>query len=391
MPYRFLIVGAGFSGSVLARELVSSMDCSIDIWDERDHLAGNCYTSEDKETGIMIHRYGPHIFNTDKKEIWDYFNKYSPLRPYVHRVKAMHNGKLYTLPVNLNTLQEFFGRKITAEEAPKLFDGLREKTIIHPANFEEQALSLIGKDFYYAFFYGYTKKQWGCEPRELPASIIKRLPIRFDTNDNYHLHPFTGIPENGYTDFVINLLNHPNIKVTLNRKFSSLEELGSGYDHVFYTGPIDAFFNYEFGRLSYRTLSFEQETITGDFQGCTQVNYTDEKVPYTRITEHKHFTPWKKFEKTVISREYSSEAANGDILYYPKRLKADKENLEKYMHLAEQFPNVSFLGRLGTYRYLDMQYVIEEAIDVVTDFKCSINSRIAPPQFPTVFRNGKKQ
>ncbi|MCO5286243.1 MAG: UDP-galactopyranose mutase [Chitinophagaceae bacterium] len=364
MPYRFLIVGAGFSGSVLARELVSRMDCYVEIWEERNHLAGNCFTSEDEETGIMVHRYGPHIFNTDKKEIWDYFNRYSPLRPYVHHVKAFHNNRLYPLPINLNTLNQFFGKEMNSREAALFLEDLGDHSITQPENFEEQALKLIGKELYEAFFYGYTKKQWGCEPRELPASIMKRLPIRFDTNDNYHLHPYTGIPEKGYTDFVKNLIDHPRIQVILNRKFVSLEETNSGFHHIFYTGPMDAYFNYAEGRLSYRTLRFEKEIRTGDFQGCTQVNYTDEMVPFTRITEHKHFTPWKKFEQTIIFREYSSEAMDGDVLYYPKRLKADKEKLEKYTQLTEKLSNVSFLGRLGTYRYLDMQHVIQEAIEM---------------------------
>ncbi|MCO6497390.1 MAG: UDP-galactopyranose mutase [Chitinophagaceae bacterium] len=379
MSYRFLIVGAGFSGSVLARELVSLMDCHIDIWDERAHLAGNCYTSEDEETGIMVHQYGPHIFNTDKKEIWDYFNKYSPLRPYVHHVQAMHKGKLYTLPVNLNTLQQFFGKKLSPEEAKNLLEAQRDKSITHPDNFEEQALSLIGKYLYYAFFYGYTKKQWGCEPRELPASVMRRLPVRFDHNDNYHLHPYTGIPEKGYTDFVKNLVDHPKINVTLNRKFTTLTDAGSDYDYIFYTGAIDRFFNYEFGALSYRTLRFEREILEGTYQGCTQVNFTDEDIPYTRITEHKHFTPWKTFDKTVIFKEYSSEAGTDDILYYPKRLKSDKEKLERYIKMAEELKNVSFLGRLGTYRYLDMQHVIQEALEFTKMFReALINNNTAP-------------
>lgn len=383
MGYRFLIVGSGFSGSVLARELVSKIDCHVEIWEERNHLAGNCYTSEDDETGIMIHHYGPHIFNTDDINIWEYFNKYSKLRSYIHRVKAMHQGRLYTLPVNLDTLSQFFGKKLSPNDAKLLLDNIRNKSIIHPKNFEEQALHLLGEDLYYAFFYGYTKKQWGCEPRELPASILKRLPIRFDHNHNYHLHQYTGIPEKGYTDFFNNILDHTDISVCLNKKFFWSESLASLFDHIFFTGSIDSFFNYREGILSYRTLTFEREVRNGDFQDCPQVNYCDEDIPFTRITEPKHFTPWKKFDKTIIFKEYSREAVKGDILYYPKRLKKDKEILNRYIILAHEIQKVSFLGRLGTYRYLDMQHVIKEAIDFSSQFTESLLENRKSPAFPS--------
>lgn len=382
MSYRFLIVGAGFSGSVLARELVSQIDCDVEVWEARDHVAGNCYTSTDEETGITIHRYGPHIFNTDKKEIWDYFNKFSSLRPYVHQVKAFHKGQLYPMPVNLNTLNQFFGRDFTPEAARALLEQAGDATIAHPQNFEEQAIRFLGKKLYEAFFYGYTKKQWGCEPRKLPASVLKRIPVRFDYDNNYHRYPYTGIPEKGYTDFVDQLIRHPRIRLILNRKFTTQAEISSRFDHLFYTGPIDRFFNEAAGRLSYRTLRFEKVVSNGDFQHCAQVNYCDLDVPYTRITEHKHFTPWKKFARTVIFKEYSSEAGKDDILYYPKRLRADKEMFEKYRSLAAHTPGVSFLGRLGTYRYLDMQHVIAEAIALAEKVSVAFKNVLSIPVFP---------
>jgi len=382
MRYRFLIIGAGFSGSVLARELVESMDCRVDIWEEREQIAGHCYTSIDEETGIMVHEYGPHIFNTDDKKIWDYFNVFSELRPYTHRVKAAYNGDLYSFPINLSTLNQFFHQTFSPQSASEFIRSLGDLTIGQPDNFEEAALQVIGRKLYDAFFYGYTKKQWGCEPRELPASVFKRLPIRTDYNDNYHKSRFTGIPVNGYTDFVRNLIGHPNISVTLDRKFYPNDSEILGYDHIFYTGPIDAYFNFEFGRLSYRTLKFEREIYEGNYQGCSQINYCDEDVPYTRITEHKYFTPWKKFEKTIIVKEFSSETGPGDIPYYPKRLPQDLERLKRYKEKAETLSKVSFLGRLGTYRYLDMQHVIAEALSYSQTFIQSIVGRACLPVFP---------
>lgn len=380
MSLRFQIIGSGLSGAALAQEFANKVDCHIDILEEKNHIAGNCFTSQDEETGIMIHRYGPHIFNTNNKEIWDYVNRLTTFRPYVHRVKAMHEEKVFSLPINLSTLNQFFEKTFNPETARSFLGELSDKSIVHPQNFEEQALRFLGKDLYHAFFYGYTKKQWGCEPKELPASILKRLPVRFDYNDNYHIAEYTGIPEMGYTHFVEKLLDHPSISVQLNRKYYR-EDVGS-YDHIFYTGPLDGYFNYELGRLGYRTLDFESEIHNGDYQGTAQMNYCDEKILYTRITEHKYFTPWKKFDKTIVSREYSKEAGLTDIPYYPKRLKTDKVLLEKYRSKAESLNNISFLGRLGTYRYLDMDDVIEESLGFSKAFIEAINRNEKPPVFP---------
>src|SRR5664279_4956031 len=222
MPAGFLIVGAGFSGAVLAHRLSQLIkDCIIDVIEEKAHIAGNCYTERDNETGIMVHRYGPHIFNTDKKEIWDFVNDFIELRPFAHRVKAISNGKVYSMPVNLHTINQFFGKTFSPQEAQRFLLTLAEKDIQDPQNFEEQALKFIGKDLYKAFFYGYTKKQWGCEPKELPASILKRLPVRFNYDDNYYNSTFQGIPKNGYTYIFEKMLAHPNIKVLLNTKFDA--------------------------------------------------------------------------------------------------------------------------------------------------------------------------
>jgi UDP-galactopyranose mutase len=381
MPSRFLIIGSGFSGAVLANELAKKIDCHIDIWEEREHIAGNCHTSRDEETGIMVHRYGPHIFNTDKKEIWDYVNSYAEFRPYVHRVKAMHKGNVYSLPINLSTINQLFGQTFTPQTARQFIDSLGDKTITNPQNFEEQALRFIGKELYQAFFYGYTKKQWGCEPSLLPASILKRIPVRFNYDDNYHNNIFTGIPVEGYTHLIEQLLDPPRIIVHLNKKFDPSQNV-SDYDHVFYTGPIDAYFNYEFGRLGYRTVTFEASTHEGDFQGTTQINFCDESVPHPRVTEHKHFSPWETHKKTIIFKEFSKETTENDIPYYPKRLKHDMELLFQYRQKANSLQKISFLGRLATYRYMDMHHVIGEALDFSKIFLEGLSSNEPLPVFP---------
>ena len=343
MPNKFLIIGAGFSGAVLANRLADQLDCSIDMFDERDHIGGNCYTKRDPETGIMVHQYGPHIFNTDKKEIWDFVNSFVEFRPYVHRVKAMSDGKIYSMPVNLHTINQFFNKSFTPVEAKLFLENLADNSITDPKNFEEQALRFIGRELYEAFFYGYTKKQWGCEPIELPASVLKRIPVRFNYDDNYHNNLFTGIPINGYTELFEKLIENPRIHLSLNKKFKSSVNY-PGYDHIFYTGPIDAYFNFQFGRLGYRTVTFEKQVATGDFQGTTQMNYCDTDVPYTRISEHKHFTRWENHDKTVYFKEFSKETGEGDIPYYPKGLEPDKKIFLQYRGAAEKLSKVSFLG-----------------------------------------------
>lgn len=383
MAFRFLIIGAGFSGSVMANKLVKALDCKIDMWDEREHLGGNCHTSRDAETGIMVHRYGPHIFNTDKKEIWEYVNSFGEFRPYVHRVKAMHEGKIFPLPINLFTINQFFNKSYTPSEAKAFLETLGDKTITDPKNFEEQALFFIGEELYRAFFYGYTKKQWGCEPSELPASILKRIPVRFNYDDNYHTNTYTGIPVDGYSAIMEKMIADSSIKLSLNKKFVPGTDTRN-YDHVFYTGPLDAYFKFEFGRLGYRTVTFEKNYADGDYQGLSQMNYCDEEVPYTRIAEHKHFTPWEKHDKTVYFKEFSKETGEDDLPYYPKRLDADKKLLYQYRKLAEGTEKVSFLGRLATYRYMDMHHVIGEALDFSDAFIDSINSRNTPPLFSNI-------
>jgi len=368
MKKKYLIVGAGFSGAVVAERLSQNENNEILVIDERSHIGGNCYTVRDPETQVMVHQYGPHIFNTNNQEVWDYITQFCEMVPFINRVKSKFKGNVYSMPINLHTINQFFGTSLSPEEAKELIASKAVSTIEEPANFEEQALKFIGKELYEAFFYGYTKKQWGCEPRDLPAAILKRLPVRFNYNDNYYAMPLQGIPRDGYTAIFENMLNHPNIEVRLNTKFDQDYPI-AGYDHIFYTGPIDAFFDYKYGRLSYRTVYFEREVYQGeDYQGNAVINYADPDVPYTRVHEHKHFTPWEQHEKSVYFKEYSKETTSEDVPYYPKRLAPDMEKLTLYQKEVENLKGYSFIGRLATYRYMDMHHVIGEALDLAKQF-----------------------
>lgn len=359
------IVGAGFSGAVIARELAVA-GCRVDVFDGRSHVAGNCHTVRDSETGVMVHVYGPHIFHTSNEVVWKYVQQFDEFMPFVNRVKSIYNGRVYSLPINLMTINAFYGKSLNPRQAAEFMDSIGDKSITDPRTFEEQALRFVGRELYEAFFKGYTQKQWGMHPRELPASILKRLPVRFNYDDNYYASRFQGMPKNGYTYIVERMLEHRNIKLRLNNLFS--REQAPDYDHVFYSGPIDAWFGYSEGRLGYRTLDFEVERYEGDYQGNAVINYSNEEVPYTRISEHKHFAPWEQHEKTIIYKEFSRQCGAADTPYYPIRLVKDKVQLARYIELADSERNVTFVGRLGTYRYLDMHVTIEEALKAVEIF-----------------------
>ncbi|WP_420587526.1 UDP-galactopyranose mutase [Ruegeria sp.] len=358
---RFLMVGAGLSGAVIGREL-AEQGHDVTVMDSRDHIGGNCHTERDTDTGVMVHVYGPHIFHTDDEDVWNYVNRYANFLPYKNRVKATSRGQVFSLPINLHTINQFFGTTLRPDEARRFITEKQADTsIIDPQSFEEQAMRFVGRDLYEAFFKGYTIKQWGCHPSDLPASILKRLPVRFNYDDNYFFHKFQGMPENGYTEMIAGILDHPGITVQLSTTFS--RAMVDGFDHVFYSGPLDGYFDYELGRLGYRTLDFERFTYDGDYQGCAVMNYGEEQVPYTRITEHKHFSPWETHQGSVCYREYSRAAEPGDIPYYPIRQVKEKALLGKYVALAETAENVTFVGRLGTYRYLDMDVTIRESLN----------------------------
>jgi UDP-galactopyranose mutase len=357
---RILLVGAGLSGAVIARKLAEAGHSAV-VLDERAHIAGNCFTERDSDTGVMVHVYGPHIFHTDDEPVWDYVNRFQTFMPYVNRVKTTSGGRVFLLPINLHTINQFFGKTLRPDEAREFIASLADTTIGEPKTFEEQALKFVGRDLYEAFLKGYTVKQWGCEPSQLPASILKRLPVRFNYDDNYFFHRFQGMPENGYTEMVERILNHERIEVRLGTRFTRPD--AASFDHVFYSGPLDGYFDFELGRLGYRTLDFDRFSYNGDYQGCAVMNYGDLDIPYTRITEHKHFSPWETHEKSICYREYSRACGPSDIPYYPIRMADEKALLERYVELARTQQNVTFVGRLGTYRYLDMDVTIREALD----------------------------
>ncbi len=362
MPKPFAIAGAGFSGAVLARELAEKFDRQVVVFDKRPHIAGNCHTERDPKTGVMVHQYGPHIFNTSREDVWNYVNRFATMYPFVNRVKAQTARGMFSLPINLLTINQLFGKTMNPAEAAKFIAGLAGFSGAEPANFEEQALKFVGREIYETFFYGYTKKQWGCEPRELPASILKRLPVRFNYDDNYYASRFQGIPTEGYTEMIRRILEHPRIVVILNQPIGA--EFLNDCEHLFYTGCIDEYYGFSEGRLNYRTVYWSRIDAEGDYQGNAVINYCEAAIPHTRIHEHKHFAPWEDHARTVAFVEYSKQTEPADVPYYPMRLPADMRVLDAYTKRAAQEIKVTFLGRLATYRYLDMDKVIGEALDL---------------------------
>jgi UDP-galactopyranose mutase len=356
------IAGAGLSGAVIAREL-ADQGHMIDIFEIRSHVAGNCHTVRDPATGIMLHVYGPHIFHTDDEEVWTYVNRYMKFMPYVNHVKAILRGQVFSLPINLHTINQFFCRTFSPKEARAFIEQQADLSITSPRSFEEQALRFIGKELYEAFFKGYTIKQWGISPSEIPASILKRLPVRFNYNDNYYSHRHQGMPVEGYTAMVEHILDHPGISVHLGQVLH--RGMTQDFSHVFYSGSIDGFYDYDIGRLPYRTLNFERFDSDDDYQGCAVMNYCDDSIPFTRITEHKHFSPWEEHSRTVCFREFSRACGPEDIPYYPIHLVQGDQILDQYTKRAKAERSITFIGRLGTYRYLDMDVIIRAALDTV--------------------------
>ena len=372
------MVGAGLSGAVIGR-ILAEAGHQITVIDARNHVAGNCHTLRDPETGVLVHVYGPHIFHTDDEEVWKYVTRFMRFLPYKNRVKTTVQGQVFSLPINLHTINQFYRRTFRPEEARAFIERQADTSITDPKTFEEQAMRFVGPEIYEAFFKGYTEKQWGCSPTELPASILKRLPLRFNYDDNYFFHRFQGMPEEGYTPMVEAILDHSSIDVHLETPYEP--ETAARYEHVFWSGPLDGYFDYKLGRLGYRTLDFERFTAKGDWQGCAVMNYGDRDVPYTRITEHRHFAPWEHHESSVLYREYSRACGADDIPYYPIRLVAEKAMLRDYVELAQNTEGVSFVGRLGTYRYLDMDVTIREALDTARTFLKYLNAGRAPARF----------
>ncbi len=362
--YDYLVVGAGLYGAVFARELTRRGKRCLVI-DKRNHIGGNIYT-EDVD-GIQVHKYGAHIFHTSDKRIWRYVNRFAEFNHYINSPLAIYKDELYNMPFNMNTFSKLWGLKKPQEVQAKIAEQIADLHIEEPKNLEEQALSLVGRDVYEKLVKGYTEKQWGRDCKDLPAFIIRRLPLRFTYNNNYFNDLYQGIPCGGYTSMMERLLN--NIDVMLETDFFEYrKEHSEMFDKVVYTGMIDEYFDYCYGHLEYRSVRFETERVEeANYQGNAVVNYTDREVPYTRVIEHKHFEPEAEQENpkdfSIISREYSMEWKPGIDPYYPVNDEKNNALYEKYRALAEQEENVIFGGRLASYKYYDMDKVIEAAIN----------------------------
>lgn len=358
MKYDYLIVGAGLFGCVCAYELAKKGKKCL-IIDKRPHIGGNIYC--EKIENINVHKYGAHIFHTSNKKIWDYVNQFVEFNNYINSPMAIYKDEIYNLPFNMNTFSKMWNIK-TPQEAIEIIEKQRkELNISVPKNLEEQALSLVGKDVYLKLIKGYTEKQWGRDCKDLPSFIIKRLPLRFNYNNNYFNDRYQGIPIGGYNLLIEKLL--VNTKVLLNTDYKNLSKLK--YDKLIYTGAIDEYFDYKFGKLEYRTVYFENEILdTSNYQGCAVVNYTERAIPYTRIIEHKHFE-FGSQPKTVISREYPVEWKEGLEPYYPINNEENNALFEKYNSEAKKLKNVYFGGRLGQYKYFDMDKTIEAALNLI--------------------------
>lgn len=364
--YDYLIVGAGLFGSIFAHEAKKRGKKCLVI-EKRDHIGGNCYTQNIE--GINVHKYGAHIFHTSNKVVWDYIQQFAEFNRFTNSPVARYKEELYSLPFNMLTFNKMWG-VITPQEAEvKIKEQISQENITEPKNLEEQAISLVGRDIYEKLIKGYTEKQWGRKCTELPAFIIKRLPVRYTYDNNYFYDTYQGIPIGGYTGIFEKML--AGIEVQLNVDFfANREHYESLSEYIVFTGMIDEYFEYQFGKLEYRSLKFDNELLdTSNFQGNAVVNYTESEIPFTRIIEHKHFE-FGSQEKTYITREYSKEYEEGDEPYYPINDQRNNEIYAKYKELADKKSNVIFGGRLAQYKYFDMHNIIAEALDcVISHFK----------------------
>ena len=373
MTADLVVVGSGLFGLTIAEQAAAELGLKVALLDRRSHIGGNAYSEKEKQTGIEVHRYGAHLFHTSNERVWEYVNRFTEFTNYVHRVYTRHNGIVYPMPINLGTINQFFNAAYSPAEAKALIaEQAGELAGTDPQNLNDKGISLIGRPLYEAFIKHYTAKQWQTPPEELPASIISRLPVRYNYDNRYFNDKYEGLPVDGYAAWLERMAAHPNIEVHLNTDFF---EPGHQYSRenvlgqipVVYTGPVDRYFDYAEGDLSWRTIDLEEEVLPiEDFQGCSVMNYPDADVPFTRIHEFRHFHPERDYTKdaTVIMREYSRFANKGDEPYYPVNTSVDREKLLAYRDLAKGENNVLFGGRLGTYKYLDMHMAIGAALSM---------------------------
>ena len=367
-----VVVGSGFFGLTVAERCATELGLKVLVLERRHHLGGNAYSEIDPETGIEVHVYGTHLFHTSNKKVWEYVNRFTTFTGYQHRVFAKYQGQVYSFPMNLALINQFFGRSHTPDEARALIaEQASEIATADATNLEEKAISLIGRPLYEAFVKGYTAKQWQTDPTELSADIITRLPVRYTFDNRYFNDDFEGLPTDGYTAWLTRMAEHPNIEVRLETDFldpdNGVAEQYKGKVPIVYTGPVDEYFGNSEGRLSWRTVDLEAETLdVDDFQGTGVVNYNDQEVPWTRILEFKHLHPERTYlpGKTIVVHEYSRFAEDDDEPYYPINTADDRAKLLKYRELAKQEPMVLFGGRLGTYKYLDMHMAIGSALSM---------------------------
>ncbi|MBN7573932.1 UDP-galactopyranose mutase [Clostridium sp. 2-1] len=361
--YDYLVVGSGLFGSIFVYE-ASKRGKKCLIIDKRNHIGGNIFTEEIE--GINVHKYGAHIFHTSNKSVWDYINTFAEFNRYTNSPVAIYKDELYNLPFNMNTFNKLWGVKTPDEAKAKIGEQIKESNISYPRNLEEQAISLIGRDIYEKLIKGYTEKQWGAKAIDLPAFIIRRLPVRFTYDNNYFNDKYQGIPIGGYTKIIEKMLSEVDIKLCTDF-FSNRKDLEGLADKVVFTGMIDAFYDYKFGTLEYRSLKFDTEIVDKEnYQGNAVVNYTEYEVPYTRIIEHKHFE-YGTQPKTIITKEYPSTWKKGDEPYYPVNNDRNSEIYAKYRELADAEENVIFGGRLAEYKYYDMHNIIEQALKCVEE------------------------
>jgi len=366
-----LVVGSGFFGLTVADRCARELGLTVQVIDRRDHLGGNAYSEINPQTGIEVHRYGAHLFHTSNARVWEYVNRFTSFTNYQHRVYTTHRGEVFPMPINLGTINQYNHSAFTPDEARAWVADHAAGLEGEPRNLEEKAISLIGEPLYEAFIKGYTAKQWQTDPHELGADIISRLPVRYTYDNRYFSDTFEGLPTNGYTAWLERMIDHPNITVTLDTDFFDTAQPWNkaatvGQLPIVYTGPVDRYFDFAHGELSWRTLDFESEVLPiGDFQGTSVMNYADLDVPYTRIHEFRHFHPERDYpdDATVIMREFSRFAGRSDEPYYPVNAAQDRERLLAYRELARGEDRVTFGGRLGTYQYLDMHMAIASALN----------------------------